>query len=209
MKRNVLLMLLLVVVWEVNIAYAQETIPDVVLMVLDDLNEYLITPMALTDEGVEWEWSVVTLDDLGQNCRERSDTETALPTIAYDIVFYRHAEQYHYRVTTDEQLILRCLPMANVPANTPSQVVDALADLSRLLHLTLTPNDLPWRWREVQFDDYTLDCPESAPLEETFDQKINGYQIEFIILGQQWDYRVSADRLIVILCESEEPSDSE
>ena len=207
MKRILLLMVCLVVIRSVPSAYAQENIPPVVLLVLDDLNEYLITPITLTDEGVEWSWSVATLNDLGENCRERTATETDLPNIAYDIFIYRHAEEYHYRVTTDEQLILRCLPMADVPANTMPQVVDALADLNRRLHITLTPNDLPWRWREVQFDDYTLDCPLSAPLEETFDQKINGYQIEFTLLGQQWDYRVSSDRLIVILCEEAADAD--
>src|SRR5687768_810873 len=87
MNRILLLMVCLVVVWSVHISYAQDNIPPVVLLVLDDLNEYLITPIALTDEGVEWSWAVATLDDLGENCRERTDTDTDLPNIAYDIFF--------------------------------------------------------------------------------------------------------------------------
>jgi hypothetical protein len=201
MKHIVWLIILLSVTWGVQLAAAQAETPSAVYIALADLNQYLFAPLTLHDEGFEWDWSVITVDDLGQDCRARTNTEVVLPTIVYDIQFYRNTTTYHYRVTTDEQLILRCVPLVAVPPDTLPQVSDALSDLSRRLHLTLSPQDLRWQWREVQFDDYTLDCPESAPLEETFDQKINGYQIEFTILGRQWDYRVSADRLIVILCE--------
>ena len=193
--------LLIAVLCSITMTQAQREIPSAVYTALNHLNAYLITPIELDATGVEWDWSVVGLDDFGDDCREREATTSPLPHDAYDIHFYRLAEHYHYRVSIDEQLIVPCLPMVDVPANTLPQVVDALSDLNRRLHLNLTPNDLPWRWREVQFEDYTLGCPNLTPPEETFDQTMNGYIITFTVRGEQYEYRVSSDRLIVMLCE--------
>lgn len=203
--KNILLLLTISMGLSIlSISQAQEEIPNAVYTALDHLNHYLIVPMSLEDQDVEWDWSIIGLDDFGDDCREREDRSAPLPTIAYDIHFYRRDETYHYRISMDEQLIVPCLPVVDVPADTIPQLMDALSDLNRRIHLDLTLNDLPWRWREEQFDDYTLGCPQLTPPEENFDQSINAYVIEFRLRGEPIEYRVSSDRLIIILCEVEE-----
>ena len=204
MRKLTVLITLVLAFASINLTEAQEEIPSAVYTALDHLNEYLLVPMSLTDQGVEWDWSVVTLGDFGENCREREDTTAFLPDVAYDITFYRMAETYHYRVSMDEQLIVYCSDPVDVPENTIPAVADAMDDLNRRFHAGLTLNDIPWRWQETQFNDYTLDCPTLIPPEDDFDQTIEGYIVEFTLLGEQREYRVSKDRLIVLYCEPEE-----
>lgn len=200
MKKSLLIIVLSLSIWGINLSSAQEEIPDVVYLTVEHLNQYLFVPINLTDQDVEWDWEIVTLDDFGDNCREREGTSAHLPDVAYDIHFYRLAESYHYRVSMDEQLIVPCIDPIDVAENTPPALIDALADLNRRFHVGLALNDLPWRWEETQFDDYTLDCPSLIPPEDDFDRSIDGYIIEFTLMGQSWTYHVSSDRLIVILC---------
>lgn len=204
MKKLLLSIMFSLIMWGINPTPAQEETPNVVYVTLEHLNQYLFVPFNLTDQDVEWDWEIVTLDDFGDNCREREDTSAHLPGVAYDIHFYRLAETYHYRVSIDEQLIVPCIDATNVAENTLPALMDALADLNRRFHVGLTLNDLPWNWEETQFDDYTLDCPGLIPPENDFDRSIDGYIIEFTLIGQSWTYHVSSDRLIVMLCDEVE-----
>lgn len=206
MKKLTFIIFLLVGI--VPFAQADEQIPEAVYVALDHLNEYLIYPMALEDEGVEWDWQLITVSDIGDNCRERVDTSAPMPDVIYDITFYRLAETYHYRVSPDLQLVVRCVDFVDVPENTVPAVADALADLNRRIHANLSTNDIPWQWQAIQFDDYTLDCPILTPPDSTFDRSVDGYIVTFRVLGQTWSYHVSADRLIVILCQPEQETDT-
>lgn len=202
--KKVVLLIILILAGAINLTQAQEEIPSSVYTALEHLNEYLLVPMTLTDQGVEWDWAIVELGDFGENCRERGDTSAFLPDVAYDIHFYRMAESYHYRVSLDEQLIVRCLAPVDVPVDTLPALADAMDDLNRRFHAGLMLNDIPWTWEETQFDDYTLDCPALTPPDDDFDQTIEGYIIHFRLLGEQHEYRVSQDRLIVLYCDEQE-----
>ncbi len=204
MKNLMLVMMILSGVFGASFTQAQEEIPDAVYVALEHLNEYLLIPIELYTDGVEWDWEIVTLTDFGENCRERQDTRAFLPDIAYDIRFNRLTESYHYRVSMDEQLVVPCIAPVDIPADTLPALSDALADLNRRFHVSLTLNDLPWKWEETQFNDYTLGCPKLIPPEDEFDQRIDAYIIEFRLLGQEWVYHVSSDRLIVLLCNEED-----
>jgi len=204
MKKLMLMTIILFGIYGTVFAQTGEEIPDAVYTTLEHLNEYLLVPIELDVDGVEWDWQIVTLVDFGDACREREDTTAFLPDIAYDIHFYRLNESYHYRVSMDEQLIVPCIAPVDVPEHTLPALSDALADLNRRFHVNLSLSDLPWRWEERQFADYTLGCPNLTPPEDDFDQRIDAYIVEFRLLGQEWVYHVSSDRLIVILCNEEE-----
>lgn len=204
MKKTIVLLIILLGNSVISFSQAQEEFPSVVYTALEHLNEYLIEPISLHGQGVAWDWEILGVDDFGDDCRERDDTSVALPTLVYDIYFYRETEAYHYRISMDEQLIVPCIQMLDAPDDIIPPLMDALYDLNRRVHFEFTLNDLPWRWQEVQFEDYTLGCPQLTPPEENFDQTINGYIIEFTLRGEIVEYRVSSDRLIIILCEDED-----
>lgn len=199
MKQTTMLTALLLTLSVVS-TQAQTSIPSFVQTTVDHLNQYLINPIDLNAVDVAWRWEEVVLDDFGDNCRERSHQDNYLPTVAHDIFIERAPESYHYRISFDEQLIVRCTPFIDVPDDVLPAVVDALDDLNRRQHLNLSLNSLPWRWRSTQFNDYTLDCPHLIPPDDNFDQKVNGYIVTFTLLGVSWRYHVSSDRLIVNLC---------
>jgi hypothetical protein len=80
----------------------------------------------------------------------------------------------------------------------PEQIHDALADLSERIGRPLTLNDLFWRWEQRTFDDTSLGCPQEGQVYAQ--QVIVGYRFVFTFEDNNYDYRVSTDRSIVILC---------
>lgn len=177
---------------------------SVVNAVVDHLNNYLRTPLSLDDDNVDWDWSIVSGDDISEGCRARSGDLVPLTDTFYDINIYRLAESYHYRVTMDEQVMIRCGELPTVPDGVMPQVIDALADLNARLGMQFAHTSIPWTWRERQFEDYTLGCQSSVELDPRYDRRTNGYIITFTVQGDTWEYRVSSDRLLVVLCDEVE-----
>jgi len=178
---------------------AQETIPTVMEVVVDNLNEYLLNPIDLEDKGVEWDWQVIAGGDFSEGCRERDVSLLPITDVFYDVQIERLNEHYHYRVSMDEQIVVPCIALSSTPDNVLPHMADALADLNRRLHMQFTPNDVPWTWSERQFEDYTLGCATRELETSKYDRRTNGYVIKFTVQGETWDYRVSADRFIVKL----------
>lgn len=100
----------------------------------------------------------------------------------------------------DEQVIIPCVEFATVPDNVMPQLIDALDDLNRRLHMQFTHHDIRWTWAERQFEDYTMGCGDAMAVDSKYNHRTNGYIIEFQLQGEIWEYRVSADRLVVKLC---------
>lgn len=96
-------------------------------------------------------------------------------------------------------LVLLALPLALVSAQgAPEQIEDALADLSQRVGRTLTLNDLFWTWEQRTFDDASLGCPQ--PGEDYAAGPIVGYRFLFTLEDNIYDYRVSADRNVLVFC---------
>lgn len=80
----------------------------------------------------------------------------------------------------------------------PEPINDALADLNARLGRSLTLNDFNWTWEQQTFSDTSLGCPQEG---QTYaQQQIVGYRFLFYVDDNVYDYRVSADRTILILC---------
>lgn len=185
------------------LTHAQETIPTVLPLVVDHINDYLLNPIDLNDKGVEWDWQIVAGGDFAEGCRERDASSQPITDVFYDIQIDRLNEHYHYRVSMDEQIIIPCIALATAPDNVLPHMVDALADLNRRLHMEFTPNDIPWTWAERQFEDYMLGCATKELETSKYDRRTNGYVISFKVQGETWNYRVSGDRFVVKLSTPE------
>jgi hypothetical protein len=85
----------------------------------------------------------------------------------------------------------------------PEQINAALADLSARVGTTVTLNSLSnWSWEQASYPDASLGCPQPG---QTYAQvQTLGYRFELTYNLVLYDYRVSADQTLVILC-SETP----
>lgn len=81
----------------------------------------------------------------------------------------------------------------------PPQLEQALEHLSEEVGQTVTEDNLgPWTWTEEVFNDTSLGCPQP---DEAYSQVLTrGYQFDLTYQGQVYDYRVSSEGDIVILC---------
>jgi WD40 repeat protein len=81
----------------------------------------------------------------------------------------------------------------------PEQIHVAVADLSNRVGRTLALGDLArWEWAQVNYPDASLGCPQEG---QVYAQVITpGYQFELTYGGTVYDYRVSADQTVIILC---------
>lgn len=84
-------------------------------------------------------------------------------------------------------------------AQDPPQLQAALADLSARVGTEVTVNNITsYTYESQQFSDTSLGCPQEG---QTYAQVVTpGYQFTITYAGQQYDYRVSDDQSIVILC---------
>ncbi len=105
-------------------------------------------------------------------------------------------------------LVLLLLSTAMVAAQgAPEQIDDALRDLSQRVGVELTLNDLFWTWAQQNYDNTSLGCPQEG---QTYTQTpVVGYEFTFRYGGNIYDYRVSADRSIVFLCDVTPESDED
>lgn len=83
----------------------------------------------------------------------------------------------------------------------PSQIEIALQDLSQRVGRTVALNDLTgWQWSQTLYPNTSLGCPQP---DQVYSQVItSGYQFLLVYQGQTYDYRVSEDGNIIILCTS-------
>jgi hypothetical protein len=83
----------------------------------------------------------------------------------------------------------------------PDQINTAVTALGQQLGIAVTLNDLDnWQWSQELFPDSSLNCPQSGV---TYNQvQIAGYIFTLEYRGTTYDYRVSADNQIVILCQT-------
>ncbi len=100
------------------------------------------------------------------------------------------------------RLLLLCallvLSLATAAQGAPVQIQKALSDLNTRLGSSLTLNDLYWSWAQENYEDSSLGCPQAG---QTYTPgTIVGYRFEFTYGTTVYDYRVSADESIVILC---------
>jgi WD40 repeat protein len=94
--------------------------------------------------------------------------------------------------------LLLALPLSLHAQGAPEQIEDALADLSERVGQPLTLNDLFWRWEQRTYEDTSLGCPQ--PGETYVQQQIVGYRFLFTWDDNIYEYRISADREILIFC---------
>ncbi|MYD09952.1 MAG: hypothetical protein F4X02_07890 [Chloroflexi bacterium] len=91
-------------------------------------------------------------------------------------------------------------PSLGAPARAqgaPTQIDAALLDLSARLGRSISLGDLSnWRWEQKQFADSALGCASASGSGGS----ALGYRFELTYNGVAYDYRVSADKTIVIYC---------
>jgi len=101
-------------------------------------------------------------------------------------------------------LCLSSLQMIHVLAQQPPDSINVvLADLSERVGKTVTFEDLDsWSFSGETFPDTSLGCPQSGQLYAQV--QTSGVQFLLEFEGVSYDYRVSADSRIVVLCSSTE-----
>ncbi len=101
-------------------------------------------------------------------------------------------------------VLLLCGPRQAAAQKVPDAINDALADLSTRAGYVITLSDLAgWHWSEQNYLDTSLGCPQPG---ETYRPVITrGYQFQLNYQGTIYDYRVSANRQILILCSPVAP----
>jgi hypothetical protein len=83
----------------------------------------------------------------------------------------------------------------------PDVIEHALADLSQRVGHPLTLSNIwQWRWVGDVYPDTSLGCPQ--PGEQYAQVVTDGFQFLLTYQGTTYDYRVSVDGTIVILCET-------
>jgi len=96
-------------------------------------------------------------------------------------------------------LLLLVIPAAWAAAQTdPAPVLKALEDLNRRLGLQLTLADFNWRWSQDVYPDSSLGC--LLPGQIVTAGQVTGYQVTLFVDDIIYDYRVSSDLNMVILC---------
>jgi hypothetical protein len=105
-------------------------------------------------------------------------------------------------------MILFVLPFA-VQAQAPQQINAALTDLSTRLGRTVTINDITdWSWTEAIYTDTSLGCAAHAATNPPTAASLRGYTFIMTYQGVTYDYRVSEDQAIVILCSTSSSAES-
>lgn len=99
--------------------------------------------------------------------------------------------------------VLLGLPTALAQQDAPPQIDAALLDLSAQVGIDVALDDLTsYTFEAQQFNDTSLGCP--AP-DQTYAQVITpGYQFTLVYDGISYDYRVSEDQTIVVLCSTQD-----
>lgn len=83
----------------------------------------------------------------------------------------------------------------------PDQINSALSNLSSRIGRTISLSDLDnWSWAQELYPDTSLGCPETGMVYAQV--QTVGYRFELTYAGVIYDYRVSGDSTIVILCAS-------
>mgnify|MGYP005840256527 CR=1 FL=1 len=104
-----------------------------------------------------------------------------------------------YRWLLFSLLLVALLPSRAARAQTPPGLEAALADLSARVGRTVTLADLQnWSFEVKVFPDASLGCPEPGQM---YAQVLtSGTQFILAYQGTSYDYRVSADGRVVVLC---------
>jgi hypothetical protein len=97
-------------------------------------------------------------------------------------------------------LLLMALLLVPISAqNAPDAINAAYADLSQRVGVTLNTTNTNWRWEQAVYDDSSLGCP--AAVAEPVVGQVVAYRFTLTYNSITYDYRVSADQTIVVLCE--------
>lgn len=111
-------------------------------------------------------------------------------------------------------LLLLAVPLAAQTGDPPEQIQPALNDLAVLRDEEITLNDIDaYEWQAVTYEDASLGCPRTG---RQYAQVVTeGFQFRLEYENIIYDYRVSEDGEIVVLCtmsdgqidlDAEEPS---
>jgi WD40 repeat protein len=96
-----------------------------------------------------------------------------------------------------------------VQAQAPQQINAALTDLSTRVGHPVTINDITdWSWNESLYTDTSLGCAAAAATTPPTAASIRGYQFIMTYQSVTYDYRVSQDQTIVILCGTSSSAES-
>lgn len=90
--------------------------------------------------------------------------------------------------------------MSIMAQGAPDPINDALAALNAQLGTNYTLNDIGWYWEQENYPDTSLGCPQEG---QVYAQQLTvGYRFVFTANGNNYDYRVAADRSILFLCST-------
>ncbi len=99
-------------------------------------------------------------------------------------------------------IFLLLLGARSLGQEAPAQMDAALLDLGARLGYRIGLGDLAqWRWQQTSFADSALGCPTIVGSGGA----VLGYGFQLTYGGEVYDYRVSADNAIVILCSQTDP----
>lgn len=98
-------------------------------------------------------------------------------------------------------IVILCLPAALVLAQAPEPINAALRDLGARFGKTIAVTDLDnWSFEQNLYGDTSLGCPQ--PGQAYAQMQVSGFKFTLTYAGNDYDYRVSNDQSIVILCGS-------
>jgi len=86
------------------------------------------------------------------------------------------------------------------------RIDQAMQHLSNYIGQPVSRTTSEWSWAETIFPNTSLGCPAAGQVYEQ--QSVRAYQITIVFGGTRYDYRISADGAIVILCRNGSPDPS-
>ncbi len=105
-------------------------------------------------------------------------------------------------------IIFSVMVMPLAAQGAPEQINSALSNLSSRLGRTIALSDLDnWLWSQELYPDASLGCPQEGLVYAQV--QTVGYRFELTYGGTIYDYRVSGDSSIVILCGTRNASTGE
>lgn len=79
-----------------------------------------------------------------------------------------------------------------------ARIDQAMAHLSAYLERPIDRANYDWRWSELIFPNNSLGCPLDG--QDYLQQQIRAYQIRIFVDGTEYDYRLSAEGQLLVLC---------
>gem|GEM_PF-1938585 len=177
-----------------------DDIPFAVERALYRVNGYHPTELSFEDDDLEVTWTLAYYDELHTDCKSIPDPSMPQGLMMYDIQFLTPIATYHYRVDGEGLFLIRCHELYPTIDGVSPYITDSLNEMNALLDSAYTLNDVEWTWEERWFSFEELGC---GLLSDDEPQHVRGYRLFLTLNDHVYEYRISADRMVLMACSTQ------